>query len=315
MAKSKIAIGITTYKDITSPEYAERLYQACLTASKKIVPNRLNFLGVKCSVSSCGQFAQNWTKKYARETRENRSKNAKVLDKGELHVGAEWSTVGAISGKGSLGLPPTKEPLKSYTIQLQYNFNENIDWLNLFRNIIGFTSPSYGMMHLFSPEDIQLKRSGGTTFGGPVIGESQFVRWATSISTIRKPDSWEFEKRRNYIALPELSWANYLGSEFSGNYNASCLEEASHLFEIDNDGVLILATKNVSDVLVQEKNTKKFAKFKNHAFRRFAFMRHKPSKRLQRDTISPTPSASLQRLRFATALRAAPEAKRYCSEY
>jgi hypothetical protein len=256
MAKNKIALGFTTYKDIRDSKYGLEVYRALDSVSDRLTPNKFKSAGVKPLIENEKEFSKYWYYENSYETRENRNKNSKILDKGIIPMGGEWVKTGSMAGKGCLGLRIWKdETLHSYTVSLEYNYSPKIDWFELFSKLVAIIQPSYGMMHLFTEEERLGDLYKLPNFRNPVIREETFTSFITATGAIRSPDSFRIEERRKYIHLPQLSWANYLGPEFEGQYKMDKTQELAFFSkEIDNS-LLFTVSENIRDI---EKNYGEF---------------------------------------------------------
>lgn len=250
--KDRVTYGFTTYTDIRDAKFGKGVYRALESISNRLTPNRMKFLGVNLREVEETSFSENWYKEYATERKEHRGKNAKVLEKGVLPVGCDWSRTGTLSAKGSLGLGPSKDPLRSYTLSIEFNYTPRIDWAGLFVALVDLLSPSYGMLHLFTKEERIGKPSDNFTFLGPVVGEREFTGWISSLGDFRRPDSFELDKRKNYVHLPQLSWMNFLGSEFNGQYDKNIVKGESNNFKEYESGILFSVTENIDAVKNQK---------------------------------------------------------------
>lgn len=246
--KDRVAFGFTTYVDIRNSEYGEKLYEALESISRQLTPNRMNFLGVNLKEVDLKSFSQNWYHEYPMERREHRGKGAKVLEKGVLPVGCQWSRTGPLSAKGRLGLCPSLDPLPSYTISMEFNYSPRIDWQGLFLLVVGLLRPSYGMLHLFTEDERIGELFDKFSYFGPVVGEIAFTGWISSLGELRKPDSFEISKRRQYTYLPQLSWMNFLGPEFSGKYDPQAIMNNSCNYQELDFGAMFSITNSIGDV-------------------------------------------------------------------
>lgn len=246
--KDRVAFGFTTYIDIRDQEYGKKVYKALESISNKLTPNRMKFLGVDLKEVDLESFSENWHLEYSTEIREPREKG---WGKAVLPIGCEWSRTGPLSAKGRLGLCPSKDPLPSYTLSIEFNYSSKIDWQGLFCLLVDLLRPSYGMLHLFTEDERIGELFDKFSYFGPVVGEIEFTGWISTLGELRKPDSFELSKRKQYIHLPQLSWMNFLGPEFNGKYDPRSIMEKSNNYKEHDFGTMFSVTNSIGDVMNQ----------------------------------------------------------------
>lgn len=249
--KPRIAIGITTYKDITSTDIGLAVFDAYSTASDRITPDQTSVRGVKSPVTDRLEFARNWSTELPYEVRENRSRNAAVLDRGSYLVGAEWKRGGALPGRGSVRFRPALDPSRTSEILITHAYSPRIDWLTLFKALAAATQPAYAMMHVFTDHELERSSFGDRfeVFDGPFAGEKWFTHFRSPLGHWDGPDTLRLKERRNYRFLPELSWANLLGAEFDGNYDPQILNTKAAWTETTGYATLFCITASLQDVI------------------------------------------------------------------
>ncbi len=248
--KSKVGIGITTYEDISSPDFAAIVYDAYLATSPKIVPTRLDVWSKKHEVMDRDAFSAHWLTEMDYRVMENRSKSSAILEKGQFRVGAKWRTTGRLPGKGEVTFRPKLDSSRANQVVIEHKFHATINWAGLFTRLVEAMQPAYAMLHVFSheePRQAELDRV--EAFDRPFAGEDYFTNWKTSLGTWRKPDSWQLEERRRYRFLPNLSWSNFLGPEFDGQYNHAELSSRAESVRRSGRGILVQVTGSLGDVV------------------------------------------------------------------
>lgn len=249
--KPRIGIGITTYRDISSPEFGEAVFDAYAAASERITPNQIKVWSIKSMVESRDDFGRLWLTRSPYEAREGRSRNAPVLERGEFMVGAEWKRTGALSGEGEVTFRPELDRSRTNEIIIRHTYSPRVDWLSFFRALVDICGPSYAMLHLFTDTELDTSVPGDRfeVFNGPFAGEKWFTHFRSSLGHWDGPDGLRLSERRNYKYLPELSWANLLGPEFRGNYDPRVIARGAAEFESDGDSTLFCVTPSLQDVI------------------------------------------------------------------
>lgn len=248
--KLKTGIGITTYQDISSPDFAAIVYDAYLATSPRIVPTRVDVWSKKHAVIDRDAFSAHWMTETDYKVMENRSKSSAVLEKGQFRVGAKWRTTGRLSGQGEVRFRPKLDSSRTNEIVIKHKFDKAIDWAGLFERLVEATQPAYAMLHVFDEEETyQGETDRIEAFNRPFAGEAYFTQWKTPLGTWRKPDSWQLEERRRYRFLPNLSWSNFLGPEFDGQYNHAELLSRAESVRPKGKGILLEVTGALSDVV------------------------------------------------------------------
>lgn len=252
--RPRIAIGITTYLDISDSEFGAAIYRAHEDTSNRLTPNRVRIWSAKHGVAATHDFSSLWLTVMPFERREGKGPDkGKLLDKGEFRVGAEWSRTGSLAGRGRVDFRPDLDHSQCDTLSIEFNYDPKIDWYGLFQRLVEICKPAYGMLHLFT--ELELSRSEAKDhlerFDGPLVGEGSFTSWKTSLGSWRAPDRWQLAERRTYRFLPQLSWANYFGSEFDGVIDAvrrNAMADGTHG---DKDERFLRITEAISDVVDQ----------------------------------------------------------------
>ncbi len=254
--KSKVGIGITTYEDISSPSFAAIVYDAYQATSPKIVPTRIDVWSKKHEIMDRDAFSAHWLTQMDYRVMENRSRSSAILEKGQFRIGAKWRTTGRFPGKGQVSFRPKLDSSRTNEILIEHRFDAAINWAGLFERLVEGMQPAYAMLHVFSQVDPppqadlhQVEFDWVEAFDRPFAGEDYFTKWKTSLGTWRKPDSWQLEERRRYRFLPDLSWSNFLGPEFDGQYNHAELSSRAESVRLSGRGILLQVTGALSDVV------------------------------------------------------------------
>lgn len=246
---AKIGIGITTYQDIRSAEIGRRVFEAYQSAAPRAVPNQVLVWSEKYLVDSPEEFSARWLTRIPFEVRDHRTKE--IIERGEHQVGANWRRTKPIRGQGSASFGTKETAADTSELVIEHNYSKDIDWIGLFEQLIEIAQPSYGMLHLFT--DAEIARTAGNDrydkFVGPFAGETHFTSWRSSLGEWRKPDPWEVKERRAYRHLPELSWANFLGPQFDGEFDRDRLTSSGAIVRaVDAPGILFTVTEDIAAV-------------------------------------------------------------------
>jgi hypothetical protein len=149
----RIAIGLTTYLDITKQSFGASVFDAYLSTSTKIAPNRVAVWSEKHPVQTREDFARFWLTRTRCEVRSEK-REGYLVDGGELLVGAKWRCVGRLSGEGEVAFRSERDTGGPNCIRIIHNYSAAVDWHRLFEELITVTVPSYAMLHLFTPAEL-----------------------------------------------------------------------------------------------------------------------------------------------------------------
>lgn len=239
--KPFIGIGITTYRDISSPAHGAAVYEAYQAAAPSFAPDVVRIDSSKHSVGDAASFADLWRSDGSWEVRENRGRGP-VADKGNFAVGADWKRAGR--GGGRVRFRSERRNEDPDTLLIEHPYAARTDWLALFRELVTICEPAHAMMHLFT----EGKTRSNKEFAGPFAGEELFVGWRSSDGARHRPDRWQTKERHTYQFLSELAWANFLGPEFVGQFDLQALERDAAQFSREASGCLFTITDNIGDV-------------------------------------------------------------------
>lgn len=246
--KSKVGIGVTTYEDIRSPDFGFALYEALVASSPKLVPYRIDVISEKYEVGGPQDFASHWCSERRLVVRPKYGIAPSYNAPSEF--GADWRTKGTLSGGGDVFFGG-RDPNGASTLTLQHNYTANVSWLALFRRLVELFKPAHANLHIFTERELELAGEGRFAFRAPIAGEGVFTAWKSRLGDWRGPDPWEVAERRRYRFLPDLAWGNYLGDEFSGQFERSLLLKGASAATELNKGIMFQVTAKLSDVINQ----------------------------------------------------------------
>ncbi|WP_123876593.1 hypothetical protein [Fuscovulum blasticum] len=234
----KIAIGITTYEDISSVATGLAVYELLLELGGKLQPEFVNWHEpVNIPVADRETWSRYW------------SIDAMTRIEGgatELKFGPIWRRRTSLASTGSVTHGNRSGRDAASTFQLSAKMAGSVDWLQLFSKLCTILKPAYGMLHCFPPEEV--KRLDYLSFNGPVAGEIAFTARIASDGNLVRPDKQRRTFPRQFTYLPELSWANYFGPEWAGTYDVEGVIGRAHRAWRDENGVLIQVSENFADV-------------------------------------------------------------------
>lgn len=244
--KARVAIGLTTYADISDRSFGAALYDAYASTSEKLVPKRAAAWLEKYQIGSAKDFGEHWRTIIPYEAR---PEGVNTVERGNFRVGLEWTTPGVVAGRGEVSFRSEVDPNGSDGFVLEHSYSDRIDWSQLFRKLVDAFNPSHAMLHLFTQRELDYA-SPRSRFGftAAFCGEAHFTTWLSSLGEWRRPDHWDTRARRQYVHLPELGWANFLGKEFVGQYDEVKLAKASQQLSSTSDGIIFRLTDRLSDV-------------------------------------------------------------------
>lgn len=249
----KVSIGITTYKDISEKNIGSAIYNSHKEVSEKIVPNQVRIWSNKYMIDNVHDFSSHWLTLMPYKVKENKA----ILGSGTLRIGAEWLRTGTLAGRAEVRFRPEMQEERCDTLTINFNYSPKIDWYSLFEKLTEICEPSYAMLHVFTDKEksYSIGKDRLERFDAPIVDEHRFVTWKTYSGSRTGPDPWEKEKRRTYRFLPQLSWANFFGHEFKGQYDRNLIKNESASFKTKKYGDLLLVTSSISDIV---KNTDYF---------------------------------------------------------
>jgi hypothetical protein len=238
LTQSKIAIGITTYEDISSIETGLAVYELLLESGGKLQPQFVNWHEpVNIPVADRETWSRYW------------SIDAMTRIEGgatQFKIGPIWRRRTSLASTGTVHHGDRSGRDAASTFQLSARMAGSVDWLHLFRRLCTLLKPAYGMLHCFPTHEI--KKLDYLSFDGPVAGEIAFTTRVASDGNLVRPDLRQRTFPRKFIYLPELSWANYFGPEWAGTYDVEGVTGRAHGAWRDEHGLLVQVSENFSDV-------------------------------------------------------------------
>lgn len=244
---ARLAIGITTYLDISTPFIGRGVYDAYAATAAAIAPNQVSIWSTKHAIANGDDFSRLWRTEMPFKVKDKRG--GETVDSGVYEIGAEWRRIGGLTGRGEVAFRGA-DRTRPDTLIIDHKHSHKIDWRSLFERLIDLTRPAYAMLHLFTDAEVERSQDAERfdRFDGPIAGEEHFVSWKSSLGDWRRPDPWELSDRRRYRFLPELSWANYLGSEFTGEFDANLVQERAARVKLSEHGMLFEVSSDLADV-------------------------------------------------------------------
>lgn len=247
LKQPKIAIGITTYEDISSVDIGRAVYDLLLEFGGKLQPEFVNWHEpVNIPVADPETWSRYWS--IDAMTRVERGAI-------EFKFGPIWRRRSSLASTGSVSHGDRSERNADSTFRLYARTAGSVDWLNLFSKLCTLFKPAYGMLHCFPTQEI--KKLDYQSFDGAVAGEIAFTTRVAADGNLVRPDLWRLTFPRQFIYLPELSWANYFGPEWAGTYDVEGLIRLAHAAWRDEHGLFLQVSENLSDV---SKNYETFSK-------------------------------------------------------
>ncbi len=138
-----------------------------------------------------------------------------------------------------------KLELMAGRVNLQFQPNKKIVWLELFRQFCHLFEPKFAMLHFFTgPELLRCIA---------ISPEGSFRRGPVSRTLLKE-------------GIPNMAWANYFGKEYSEEFDEQKLTSQGFLVEKIGDGYLVVMTENIFDI---EKDFVKFSEARNLAKKQF----------------------------------------------
>lgn len=131
---------------------------------------------------------------------------------------------------------------------MRSEWRARVDWLDLFRRLCALTKAAHGMLHLYTPDEIaELGPGQGLLYKEGIHGQSAFT-YTTDPYGIRRATRPGDPDLHTFRALPEITWATWLGKNFNGQYNRQELQGVVRNSEETSDGFLFTVTDQIGDV-------------------------------------------------------------------
>jgi hypothetical protein len=246
--KPKVGIGITTYQDIRSKDFALALYQALVACSPKLTPSKVEVLYDTYAIDNAEDFAAHWCTEIRHIVRPKYGDSPSYTPTSEF--GANWRIKGALSGDGSVFFGG-RDPNSPSTVTLRSNWASRPSWEGLFYRLVELFKPSHANLHVFTERELELAGHGHFAFRAPIVGERAFTSWMSNLGQVRGPDPWQLAERRRYRFLPDLAWGNFLGPEFLGRFDPALLLESAKNTTAVHNGILFQVTEKLGDLVDQ----------------------------------------------------------------
>ncbi len=235
MKGSRIEINLTTYKDISSKEIGCAIYNSLCGLSASLSPELISWSEpVNYPVTNLEKWLDFW------------GAPASISANGtttSFKIAPMWRRKKSVQYSGIASFNEGKR--EDSTISMAFKWNPSINWELLFDNFCEITSPSYGMLHLFTESELN-------TFPNKTpylsCGEGTFVNFISPDGNIRKPDSWDKVSRRRYRYLPDLAWKNHFGSEFFHFFNSEGVNFSNYKCREDENHILMKITDSIHDI-------------------------------------------------------------------
>lgn len=274
----KLAIGVTSHVDLSTPEVGAAIFDALATTSHKLVPQVVEVWDEKTTVETASDFVEKWFTETPYEVHEGRSRKGPLLRKGVYRVGANWKRKHVLKGNGSFIPRVEIEPQGDDCIIIEHTFASSIDWSSLFSRLIAITQPAHAMLHVF--EDRMHTEVRGQDdldhFNGPIAGEHWFTSWKTSAGHWRRPEPWKIAERKRYRFLPDLAWLNHFGPEFDGQFDPQTLSSAVAEMKKEARGWTVQLSDDVADISLRPVQFEEVRKRARQSFQPDFFRRPLP---------------------------------------
>lgn len=119
-------------------------------------------------------------------------------------------------------------------LTFEYNWNEKVDWFQLFQQLVTITKSYYGYVHVFTDNEIE-----PAYIGSPVYS---FLRGTASI----------YLKK----GIPNLGWGNYFGEEYIKELDLPLIRKHGFHIEPLGEGYVLNVTEHLSDVITNYESFK-----------------------------------------------------------
>lgn len=264
MKQTRVAIGITTYQDISGKDHARFVYDALCQTDHRLCPEFVNWHE---PINIAIENQEIWTEYWAQ--------NATIEFEGivsNTKFGGLWRRRKSVQNWGMVNhiLPKNGEPRTS-TLMMDFRWHAKIDWWQLFSELCNGFETTYGMLHLFTPEEI--KPLDYQAFDGPVCGEHSFAA---------KPNKYGQYPRTSdgskiFSFLPELSWANYLGPKFAHLYDEEIICANAYNAKLDGQSLMFRVSQNLGDVMHEHEMFSNKRMILRKAFTKGTFRKLRPA--------------------------------------
>lgn len=277
MAPLVICIGITTYRDIWTPDFGEELYQLLASQAVSLAPTKARIWGKNSPVDQVEDFAAMWRSQASFTKHAGPRVTSPVVERGHYRLSVEWTRDLAVRCKGFYEPHPETDPRGAHAMILRCRSNRKVGWAALFESLVDLFSPSFAMIDQFA---IPL---GGALIGSAIgveaveryddafAGEYWFTRTRLVTGAHHQPDRFDITGRRTYLHLPELPWLSYLGHEFGDVFRSRLPRDVFFRAEKRGPGTLIQLSESINDAAYVE-----LARLRARALFREGFFRCAP---------------------------------------
>ena len=204
MRKATVAIGLTAYNDMSGPEHAKYVFEILHQTDPKLCPEFVNWHD-PVNVPILNESV--WTEYWAQDAVFKGNGSAR-----DVKFFGMWRRRHSIKSQGMVNHGSEQGIGNPSTLSLTFRWSAKIDRWYLFSSLCDVFTPAYGMLHLFT--DAEKKRVELCSFDRPVVGEVAFVNKLSSDGNLIRIDRRKRTIPMRFSYIPELSWANYFGSEF-----------------------------------------------------------------------------------------------------
>ncbi|MEL6954803.1 MAG: hypothetical protein AAFN09_08855 [Pseudomonadota bacterium] len=262
-----VAIGLTTYDDISSAEIARSVFRILQKTDARLCPEFVNWHEpINVPVNDEAVWLEYWSRDAVLRL------HGSAMD---TKLGGLWRRRRSVQSWGCVSHASTNGWNDDSTLSLSFRWNASIDWWHLFSSLCNILNPAYGMLHLFT--DTERKLVELCNFDGPVVGEGVFTNKLSKDGNVIGVDRRKRTNPMQYCYIPELSWGNCFGVEFKGVFNPECLTKEAAFGKVDSGKTLIRITESLDDILNDHENFCAKRAYLRSLFRTGAF----------RDKVSP----------------------------
>jgi len=254
--KPYVILALTTYADLNSEKFGGDLYSSISAVEPKLLPQKAGWLGtLSHDVASKEDFAGLWLKN--RQMYSSEGRREKLHSTG-IYMGVEWARRSAIKSKGKIEHRGITYANQTEALIMHSEWRTRVDWLDLFRRLCVLTKAAHGMLHLYTPDEInELAPDQRLLYPRVGIHGQHAFTYTIDPYGIRRATRPGDPDLHTFRALPEITWATWLGKNFSGQYNRQELRGVVRNSEETSDGFLFTVTDQIGDV------AKDFGSFRN----------------------------------------------------
>jgi|GEM_PF-3865004 len=233
-----VAIGVYSFKDLSKPDTASAIFDLFAETTPRLIPEYVNISEpVNVPIVSKETWMDWWSSPAWHRVDGSKS---------EYSGGALWRRRHSLQGSGMANFVSPHGTIPAHKISMRYRWSPRIPWKDFFQGLCEITKPAYAMLHLFVEDELERSRklsiytpaacrfTGAVTYG--------FTWSVATDGNIRKPDAWDKERQTAFKHLPELSWANFFGPQFAGQFEPALLmEKGAEVRELDYGHTVFLS--------------------------------------------------------------------------